>query len=154
MNGQLTPAKVVEVRRILEVEIAGLAAERRTDEDLRRLESILLNAAEKLDDPDTFVETDVAFHAALAEATQNELFGVLLASIANVMTEVRIVGLAVPGTPARALAYHRDVFRCVQQRDRAGARDAMNRHMDEAAATMSEALRLAQGDASPAADSI
>src|SRR5829696_1508707 len=140
MNGQMMPAKVVEVRRILEVEIAGLAAQRRTDEDLRRLESILLNAAEKLDDPGTFVETDVAFHAGLAQATQNELFSVLLASIVNVMTEVRVVGLAVPGTPERALRYHREVYRAVEHGDRDMARLAMDRHMDEAIATMTVAL--------------
>ena len=140
MNGQATPAKIVEVRRTLEVEIAGLAAHRRTDEDLLRLESILLSAAEKLDDPDTFIETDVAFHAALAQATQNELFGVLLASIANVMTEARALGLRVPGTPERTLRYHREVFRWVERGDRDMAREAMDRHMDEAIATMTAAL--------------
>jgi GntR family transcriptional repressor for pyruvate dehydrogenase complex len=140
MNGQTTPAKVVEVRRILEVEIAGLAAQRRTDDDLRRLESILQSADEKLDDPDNFIETDIAFHAALAQGTQNELFSVLLSSIANVMTEVRVVGLRVPGTPKRALRYHRDIFRAVERGDRDMARDAMNRHMDEAIATMTAAL--------------
>lgn len=140
MNGQMTPAKIVEVRRILEVEIAGLAARRRTADDLLRLESIIRSAAEELDDPDTFIATDVAFHAALAQATQNELFSVLLASIANVMTEVRIVGLRVPGTPERALRYHRDVFAAVERGDRDLAREAMNRHMDEAITTMTAAL--------------
>lgn len=149
MNGQgpTTPSKVVEVRRLLEVEIAGLAAHRRTAEDLLGLEAILRTAAERLDDPDTFVETDVAFHAALALATQNELFSILLASIANVMTEVRLVGLAVPGTPERALRFHRDIFQAVQDGDRAMARDAMDRHMDEAIATMTAALeRLSPPD--------
>jgi GntR family transcriptional repressor for pyruvate dehydrogenase complex len=140
MNGQLTPAKVVEVRRILEVEIAGLAALRRTHEDLARLGSILITAADRLDDPGTFIETDVAFHAALAQATQHDLFSALLGSIANVMTEVRIVGLAVPGTPERALRYHRDIYRAVERSDRDLARQAMDRHMDEAIATMTAAL--------------
>jgi GntR family transcriptional repressor for pyruvate dehydrogenase complex len=140
MNGQTTPAKVGEVRRTLEVEIAGLAAQRRTDDDLLRLESILLSAAGTSGDPDTFIETDIAFHAALAQATQNELFSVLLTSIANVMTEVRALGLRVPGTPERALRYHRDVFRWVERGDRDRAREAMDRHMDEAIATMTAAL--------------
>jgi len=140
MNGQVTPAKVVEVRRILEVEIAGLAAERRSEEDLQRLESILFTAAERLDDPGTFIETDVAFHGAMAQATQNDLFGILLASIANIMTEVRIVGLAVEGTPARALRYHRDIYRAVERADRELARKAMDLHMDEAISTMTAAL--------------
>lgn len=140
MSGGATPEKVVEVRRILEVEIAGLAATRRTVEDLALLASILGRAAENIEDPETFVDTDVAFHSALALATHNELFGVLLGSIATVMVEVRMVGLRVPGTPGRALGFHRDVFGAVERRDVAAARLAMDRHMDEAIATMTAAL--------------
>jgi GntR family transcriptional repressor for pyruvate dehydrogenase complex len=140
MSGGGAPAKIVEVRRTLEVEIAGLAAERRTADDLGVLAAILETAAEKIEDPETFVETDVAFHATLARATHNELFGVLLESIANIMVEVRVVGLRVAGTPERALAFHRDIFACVERGDPAGARTAMDRHMDEAIATMTAAL--------------
>ncbi len=140
MNGQVTPAKVVEVRRILEVEIAGLAAERRTDDDLLYMENILFTAAQRIDDPLTFIESDVQFHASLARATQNELFRMLLASISNVMTEVRVIGLAVQGTPERALRYHRDIYRAVVTQDREAARQAMDRHMDEAIQTMTKSL--------------
>lgn len=140
MSGTLAPPKVVEVRRILEVEIAGLAATRRMDDDLRRIETILGTAEERLDDPETYIETDVAFHAALAQATQNELFSVLLDSIVSVMVHVRVLGLKVPGTPRRALDYHLDIYRGVAARDAERAREAMNRHMDEAAATMNQAL--------------
>lgn len=144
MSGKPTPQKVVEVRRVLEVEIAGLAAQRRTDDDLRRIETILATAEQRLDDPETYVETDVAFHAALAQATQNELFVILLDSIATVMVHVRVLGLKVSGTPRRALDYHLDIFRSVQQGDAEGARRAMDRHMDEAAATMNQALAAAE----------
>lgn len=145
MSGGATPDKVVEVRRIIEAEIAALAALRRTDEDLASLEAILLTAAGNIEDPATFVQTDVAFHQALAKATQNELFSAMLASIANVMVEVRVVGLGVPGTPERALSYHQDIFRNVQQQDSAGARQAMQRHMDEAIETMTTGLRMLTG---------
>ena len=97
-SGKFDYRKVVEVRRLLEVEIAGLAAERRDEEDLRTLERILAQAEEHLDDPDAFVELDVQFHSALAQATHNELFLVLLESIAGVMVQVRLLGLRVPGS--------------------------------------------------------
>jgi GntR family transcriptional repressor for pyruvate dehydrogenase complex len=122
------------------VEIAGLAAERRSDDDLIFMETILFTAAQRIDDPLTFIESDVEFHASLARATQNELFSMLLASISNVMTEVRVIGLAVPGTPERALRYHRDVYRAVVTQDREAARQAMDRHMDEAIQTMTRSL--------------
>lgn len=140
MSGEATPAKIAEVRRVLEVEIAGLAAARRTADDVGRLAAILQTAADRIEDPDAFVETDVAFHVALADATHNELFGVLLAAIAGVMVEVRGVALRVPGTPERALGFHREIYACIERGDRAAAREAMDRHMDEAIVTMTATL--------------
>lgn len=131
---------VNEVRRLLEVEIAGLAAQRRTNDDLQALTGILTQAAENLADPETFVHTDVAFHEALAHATHNDLFVILLSSIAQTMIDVRRLGLRVPGTPARALDYHHRIFASVQDRDIPGARAAMDQHMDEAGQTMAAAL--------------
>lgn len=72
--------KVIEVRRTLEARTAGLAAARRTDRDLRSLDGILERGERNRGDPDAFITEDVAFHAALAKATQNELFDLLLAS--------------------------------------------------------------------------
>jgi GntR family transcriptional repressor for pyruvate dehydrogenase complex len=142
--------RVIEVRRVLEVEIAGLAAHRRTSEDIAALKAILTRAEERLGDPDTFVHTDVAFHEALARATHNDLFVVLLSSIAQAMIAVRQLGLRVPGTPARALDYHRRILTCVEAGDVMGARQAMDRHMDEAWQTMSAALSHA--NLTPAAE--
>jgi GntR family transcriptional repressor for pyruvate dehydrogenase complex len=139
--------KVGEVRRVLEVEIAGLAAERRQPDDIRALETVLERAQEKLEDPETFIETDVGFHEALARATHNDLFLVILSSIAHVMRDVRRLGLRVPGTPARALDYHRRIFDAVRAGDAEGARRAMSQHMDEARQTIAEALK---SDAAPA----
>lgn len=140
--------RVIEVRRVLEVEIAGLAAERRTDDDLATLDTILTQAEDRLGDPHTFVETDVSFHEALARATHNDLFLVILSSIALAMINVRRLGLRVPGTPERALTYHRSIYAAVKQGDGAAARHAMSEHMDEARQTVMAAL--AQDDGSEA----
>ena len=139
-SAKLDYTKVVEVRRLLEVEIAGLAAERRTERNLEDIETILREAESQLEDPETFIQTDIEFHAALAEATQNELFAVLLDSISDIMVEVRMLGLKVPGTPRRAVVYHRSIFDCIKVGDAAGAREAMRRHMEEARDTMRQAV--------------
>jgi GntR family transcriptional repressor for pyruvate dehydrogenase complex len=144
--------KVHEVRRLLEVEIAGLAAERRTIEDLEELETILLDSSETQDDPDCFPECDVAFHAALAQATHNELFPLLLDSMVDIMIKVRQLGFQVPGMPARALKYHRAVFEQVRAGDAEGARQAMREHLIEAEDTMRRALALYAGQTRDDAD--
>jgi GntR family transcriptional repressor for pyruvate dehydrogenase complex len=134
--------KVHEVRRILEVEIAGLAAERRTDEDLKEMEEILRQTAEAeiQDDRESFPECDVAFHAALACATHNELFSLLLDSMADIMIKVRQLGFEVPDMPMRALRHHCAIFERVKAGDPKGARRAMREHLIEAEDTMRQAL--------------
>jgi GntR family transcriptional repressor for pyruvate dehydrogenase complex len=132
--------KVSEVRRILENEIAALAAARRTEGDLRALGDILRQAEQHLDDPEAFIVADVAFHSRLAQATHNELFVLLLASVAEVMTEIRLLGLRIPGTARRALEHHSAVLDAVRAGDPERARAVMDRHMDEAADTLRRAV--------------
>ncbi|MFC6005431.1 FadR/GntR family transcriptional regulator, partial [Streptomonospora nanhaiensis] len=57
---QAEQLEILEVRRALEVESARLAATRRTDEDITRIEAALAerDRAWELDDPDFFVEAD------------------------------------------------------------------------------------------------
>ena len=139
---ELDHKKVLEVRRTLEVEIAGLAAMRRTSKDLDALEQILEDRTGAKTDQGEFVEWDVAFHAALARATQNELFSVLLDSLAAVLREVREVGFTVAGTPERAYMFHRRILDEVSAGSAAGARRAMEEHLAESEETMLQAAAL------------
>jgi len=146
---QLDYAKVHEVRRILEVEIAGLAAERHTAEDLARMDEILgemdrilREAAASGEDRDRFASNDVAFHNALARATHNELFVLLLDSIVDVMIKVRQMAFDMPGTPARAFGHHRTIFEQVKAGDPKGARQAMREHLIDSEEIMRQALAL------------
>ncbi|MDF2709655.1 MAG: GntR family transcriptional regulator [Nonomuraea muscovyensis] len=70
---QAEQLEILEVRRALEVESARLAAARRTDDDIKRIEAALAerDRAWELDDPDYFVEADLAFHMAVTHATHN-----------------------------------------------------------------------------------
>jgi len=72
---QAEQLEIFEVRRALEVEAARLAATRRTDEDIARIEAALAerDKAWEQDDPARFVETDLAFHMAVAHATHNRV---------------------------------------------------------------------------------
>jgi len=134
--------KVHEIRRILEVEIAALAAQRRTPQDLERMEEILREASEIEGDRNCFAECDVAFHAALARATRNELFSVLLDSVVDIMLKVREMGFSVPGTPARAFRYHQAILEQIKAGDPDRARQAMREHLIESEDTMRRALTL------------
>jgi GntR family transcriptional repressor for pyruvate dehydrogenase complex len=91
-------------------------------------------------DRDGWLKNDMAFHAMLAQATKNELFSLLLDSLADVLTGVRRMGFSVPNAAARTMKYHGAILEEVRRRDPDGARQAMRDHLDEAEATMRQAL--------------
>ncbi len=80
-NGE---AQMMEVRRVLETEMAALAAERASNENLGKIEEILdlMKAARTIHEA---VEADLRFHFAIAEATQNTILLRLMNTVADLM---------------------------------------------------------------------
>lgn len=146
-NRELDYARVHEVRRTLEIEIAGLAAERRTEADIARMEEILTEM-EALGEPTRarYSEDDVAFHAAIARATQNPLFALLLDSVADIMLEVRRLGGQVPGSFENGRAHHRALFARIKSQDVNGARQAMLAHLIDSEEIMRRGQQIQKGE--------
>ncbi len=146
---ELKSENITEVRRLLEVEIAGLAAERRTPDDLSALRAVLEDYPRVAGNKDLFVSWDVAFHVRLAAATQNQLLVLLLDSMSGVMTKVRELGYDVPNTHEQALVFHEAIFKQVQLGSRDGARQAMREHIENSERVMNAGWHLTlRGDVS------
>jgi GntR family transcriptional regulator, transcriptional repressor for pyruvate dehydrogenase complex len=136
--GGMPYAKVHEVRRMLELTVVGLAAERATAADLRRLSSVHEQMRLTADDPQprdlqALSLLDVEFHRVIAEMSGNELFVIMLDSIGGVLTEIREQTLGIPGQPSSALLHHGSILAAMQRRDAGAARAAMEEHLTEAA---------------------
>jgi GntR family transcriptional regulator, transcriptional repressor for pyruvate dehydrogenase complex len=140
---QLDPRKIFEVRRVLEVEVAGIAAERRTLEDLSRLERILAEMLGFKRNAEAFAEHDVAFHSVLAQATHNELFVVMNESIHDILYKVRQLGGRVPGSREKAIKFHEAIYKKVCASDPQGARRAMLEHLADSEQTFIKGLSAA-----------
>jgi len=120
---------LLEVREILEVEIAGLAAERATEEDCDELERTLVHEGQSLHSPDQYVEADLRFHEVLTRATHNEVLPILVNPLAELLRESRRVTIEPPGSSELSLMGHREIFEAVKCKDRHQARAAMRRHL-------------------------
>lgn len=120
---------VYEVRHMVEVKVAGLAAERATDEDHGLMEAAIEEMAAHIDDPGEYIAHDLAFHSALAAATQNDLFSVLLNAISSFWSEAASLAYQAPSAAEDSLTHHRDILRCVKARDAEGASQAMCEHV-------------------------
>ena len=126
-RGSSSLQHLTEVRLPLEVEIAGLAAARATNEQLAALTQANDQLAQA-PDLEACIEADIAFHRALAAATNNPLFVLLLETVAQLLRESRRRTLTQSGTRL-ALEEHIRIYETVAQHDVAAARAAMRQHM-------------------------
>jgi GntR family transcriptional repressor for pyruvate dehydrogenase complex len=120
---------LVEVREILETEIAALAAARASEKEIAAMREAILMMDASLDDADNFIAADNRFHEALAQATQNTLILILVKSIVNPLSEQRKQIFAVEGGPQRGQMHHKRILESIVKRDPEAARVAMRSHL-------------------------
>jgi len=120
---------LAEVREILEPEIAALAAARADAEDLASMREAvdIMDRAKR--DSDVFIEADLDFHLALAEAAANPLILSLIDSIVGLLREQRLRIFQVEGGPERGQYHHKRILDAVEKHDALGAREAMKAHL-------------------------
>jgi GntR family transcriptional repressor for pyruvate dehydrogenase complex len=128
-NDKLPYNKVSEARRIIEVEVAGLAAERRSAEDLVLLQTAVDGLVGDALTREEFVRFDMEFHRDLARATGNELLLILEESIAHVLSRVREAAFDVEGAVQSAHHHHARLLAAVKRGDAQAAQLAMKRHL-------------------------
>ena len=124
---------LVEVREILEPEIAALAATRITEEYISAMQDAvkIMDVAVNDNDVDVFVEADLDFHLALAEGTQNPYIPILMDSIIDLLREQRKrIGLTKGGLK-RGQIHHKKILGAVTRRDHKAARQAMQDHLKQ-----------------------
>jgi GntR family transcriptional regulator, transcriptional repressor for pyruvate dehydrogenase complex len=122
---------LVEVREILEPEIAALAAMRATDQDLATMRDAVQVMNKAASDSDAFIEADLDFHLALAEAAGNPIVLSLIDSIVGLLREQRLRIFRIGGGPERGQFHHRRILDAVKRHDPQGARVAMQAHLSQ-----------------------
>ena len=131
---------LASVRLPLETAIAAAAATRRTEKHLARLEKtqkVLGNPRRPLK---AHVKADLEFHAILAEATGNPIFGIVLAPIQELMIQSRWRTIGSYGADL-ACSHHAKILEAVRAGDASAAEHAMREHIE---ANMQHLGELAQ----------
>jgi DNA-binding FadR family transcriptional regulator len=128
-QGEVELHQLAQVRLPLETTIAGLAARHRTPEQLGRLEATQEVLSQGRAGLEAHVRADLEFHALLAEASANPLFGMVLAPIQELLIESRRRTLGRHGARL-ACEHHGAILEAVRRQDEAGAVEAMRRHLE------------------------
>jgi DNA-binding FadR family transcriptional regulator len=122
---------MMEVREIMEPDIAALAATRITDEYIAAMQEAMDKMEAAMDNVEEFVEADLDFHLALAEATQNPIIPTLLDPIINLLREQRILATQIKGVAQHGQYNHKIIIEAIKRRDPDASREAMRRHLEQ-----------------------
>jgi DNA-binding FadR family transcriptional regulator len=131
---QINIHQIYDVRRTLETRIVTLAAIRRSDAEAAEI----LELAEKMrgsaGDPAALMEHDLAFHTALARASRNPVYSLLIGSFQGITRQTWPIGWKSRPTQASRdlmIATHAEIAEAVVASDPQKATMAMSLHFDE-----------------------
>ncbi|WP_106477370.1 FadR/GntR family transcriptional regulator [Phytohalomonas tamaricis] len=127
---------LLELRRALEVEAARLAAHRRTPSQLRRIRNAMADIDEAVEAGHTGVEQDMAFHRAIAEASNNEHFIAVIdfynRFLHHAITVTRTNEACRAQFMAQVVEEHEAILKAITQGDGEAAAHAAACHLDHA----------------------
>jgi DNA-binding FadR family transcriptional regulator len=126
--------ELLEFRRILEVPATGLAAQRRSEDDLVLLREVLALEPD-LEPTKWSYETHRAFHQTLLDTCGNPLVEMTARPIFNTLRTRFLRRSAPAGFAAQVHEDHVQIFRAVEAGDSGAAQDAMESHLHALAQT-------------------
>ena len=143
---------IYELRRILECEAAALAAERHTEAHLALMDAAIAEMTLGLertsaDRADLYIDGDLRFHLAIAEATRNGLLLHTMRALRDVIRRALTSIFTIPESPERSHAQHQAIRDAVGDGDAERARATMHDHLVR---VESDVRRALSASASPA----
>ncbi len=120
------------VRRVLEMELVGLAASQLSERGIERLTRSIAyqRTAMENGDLDRFYELDVEFHRLMIDGLSLHRVGDVLESVRPHVDRVRRMLLPEPGRMPATFGEHQAIQAAIAARDASAAIEAMRRHLD------------------------
>lgn len=137
--GERSTDDLIEARRILEVELVGLAAERATEAELAVIAEKLALMGLNLEDAECFARYDLEFHLAIAAAAHNQVLYQVMDTLRHVL-QAWFVRSFPWGDSAEMIARHRRIHDAIAAHDVAAARRAIAEHVDGGAQWLLETI--------------
>ncbi|WP_129664054.1 FadR/GntR family transcriptional regulator [Phytoactinopolyspora endophytica] len=142
MLGAGSTQDLVEIRSVLEVLAARLAAEKIDSAGIEGMREQLANMRKHADlaDHDAFVEADARFHQELVAASENDALVAVLQSVRSLLRVWVDRSVDKEEDARAAIDEHARVLEAVERHDAAAAGDAMTAHMGTAGSRIVSAL--------------
>ena len=129
--GSLSLSEIYELREALEVSAAGLAAGRRTEEQVKGLYEIVDEMWERREDKDEWIRLDLLFHENISKASNNPLFYEFIKPMTGALEIIFDKGRNTPGALEKSVLMHRRVIQAIEAGDADAARERMREHLHQ-----------------------
>ncbi|GFE48375.1 GntR family transcriptional regulator [Roseobacter cerasinus] len=142
LTEQISIQQIYDVRRTIETRTVTLASLRRTDAEAQRIRQHALAMKEHLDDPDSVMESDLAFHMAIAQASRNPVFAMIVGAFQGVARQSWPIGWRSRTEPEQRMQVvqtHIDIADAVAIGDPQTAATLMKRHFDDSTKVLLDA---------------
>ncbi|AXB44173.1 FadR/GntR family transcriptional regulator [Amycolatopsis albispora] len=138
--GDYSARDLFEVRRHVEIPVAGYAALRRGQDDLDLLEHLLDKMGAETDNTG-WVALDSLFHITIAQASGNPAFGKVIEEIRDALSRQSSFLNQLGDRQAESNAEHAEIVRAIADGAEAAAVEAMTRHLDNVERTLETIVR-------------
>lgn len=132
-TNQITVQQILDVRRTVEMRTVGLAVLRRSDRDAAEIERLARAMRHDIADPDAVMEHDIAFHEAIAAASKNPMFALIVGSFHVVTRQTWRIGWNARSSDDERMASvecHEAIAGAIAGRDARRAEARMSEHFD------------------------
>lgn len=125
-----TMAELFEVRYINEIRTAELAALHATRENLEEIEKHLMIMRNSMSTNTEYLNADIEFHLAIARASQNSVFTMILQIVRPLLEDMIKETLKYNHRPEHSMKYHERIFDYIKNKDSDNSALAMKKHLE------------------------
>jgi len=121
--------ELFETRRVIEIDLAGLAAERARGDELAVISEEVMEMFASVDDVHRFLVHDIRFHRAVAAAARNPLLAAIMEMVADLFYDQRKRTVDRWRDAPEAAEQHRRIYQAIRSGDVERARREMDTHL-------------------------
>jgi DNA-binding FadR family transcriptional regulator len=138
--------RLFEMRLMIEPELCHLAAERINKQQIKELQDVMETLQVSIEDPDQWIDADLAFHKLIAKISRNPYALVFIETLLDHMDFLVGSGFLLEGAIDATISSHLEILSAIKNRQSDQARQAMREHILQSRERLEEALEKIQDD--------
>jgi GntR family transcriptional repressor for pyruvate dehydrogenase complex len=128
--GKASHLYLIQIRRMIEPEIARIAASHCTEKEIAFLRENLSQMQESYQHPEEMMQIDIKFHRKLTESAGNPLISVVIEPIFQLLPKFISSTYSQERAPDLAIEFHQKILEAITHQDEEAAYTAMKAHLE------------------------